>query len=344
MRTPEIELFDNAIAKLKQATGFTVELNRAFHTKPVGAMGFINTGTDRVPVAIELQERVANAILGSVAHRFSQIPEHGLLVSDYINPMMAERLKAMGIWFIDTAGNAYINAINALPVYVYIKGNKLPENQTSGKPLSRAFTPIGLKIVYALLCWPELVNAPYREIAQTATAALGTVALVFKDLLRMGYIIDMGTRGRRLKDRKKLLERWMIAYPEQLRPKLETGRYSAPDPNWWENTPLYHLQAYWGGEVAANRLTHYLKPEVITLYVMEEQAGKLKIANKLRKDPNGDIEILKAFWDVETDYNRTGMVHPILIYADLMASGDPRNIETAQIIYEQELAEHFRED
>jgi hypothetical protein len=42
--------------------------------------------------------------------------------------------------------------------------------------------------------------------------------------------------------------------------------------------------------------------------------------------------------------NNNQLVHPILIYADLMASGDPRNIETAQIIYEQELAQYFRED
>ncbi len=69
-----------------------------------------------------------------------------------------------------------------------------------------------------------------------------------------------------------------------------------------------------------------------------------KITNKLRNDPNGDVEILKAFWDVENEKNRTDIVNPILIYADLMATGDPRNIETAEIIYEQELAQHFRED
>jgi Uncharacterized protein conserved in bacteria len=70
----------------------------------------------------------------------------------------------------------------------------------------------------------------------------------------------------------------------------------------------------------------------------------LRIKHKLHKDPSGDIEILKAFWDVENEDNQTGIVNPILIYADLMASGDPRNIETAQMIYDQKLAEHFRED
>lgn len=341
MRTPEIELFDNAITKLKQNTGFTVEITQYFPANYVDATGFIDTGVARVPVAIEMKGRVTNPVLGTIIHQFNQTSEHGLLVTDYINPLMAERLKAMNIWFLDAAGNAYINA---LPVYVYIKGNKPPETPVTGKILNRAFTPIGLKIVYALLCRPDLVNAPYREIAQTAMAALGTVALVFKDLIQMGYIIDMGARGRRLKNREKLLKRWMIAYPEQLRPKLETGRYLAPDPNWWQQASLHNLQAYWGGEVAADKLTHYLKPHIVTIYVMQQWAGKLKITNKLRKDPAGDIEILEAFWDVEGELNRTDIANPILIYADLMASGDPRNIETAQIIYEQELTEHFRED
>lgn len=342
MRTPEIELFDNAIKKLKQNTGFTIEITQCFHAdKSINATGLIDTGIDHIPVAIDAKVRVTNATIGHVVHQFSQIAEHGLLVTNYINPIIAERLKAMDIWFIDTAGNAYINA---LPVYVYIKGNKLPEDQGTAKILNRAFTPIGLKVVFALLCQPKLVNAPYRDIAQTAAVALGTVALVFKDLNQMGYIIDMGARGRRLKNWEKLMERWMIAYPEQLRPKLETGRYRAPDPNWWQTADLHNLQAYWGGEVAADRMTQYLKPQIITIYVMEEWAGKLKITNRLRKDPAGDIEILKTFWDVEGKFNQADIVHPILIYADLIASGDPRNIETAQIIYEQEFTEHFRED
>jgi hypothetical protein len=340
VKKTEIDLLDRAIEKLNQNTGFTCEITN-FHTNHADAIGFIEIGAVHVPVAIEIKKLVTNVHLAAIHYQLDRMAEHGLLVAEYINPIMAERLKAMDIWFIDAAGNAYINA---LPVYVYIKGNRPPDTQTASKVLNRAFTPIGLKIVYALLCRPELVDAPYRDIAQTATAALGTVALVFKDLAQMGYIVDMGARGRRLKNRKKLLDRWLVAYPEQLRPKLETGKYHAPDPYWWHMADLHNVQAYWGGEVAADRLTHYLKPQTITIYVMEEWATQLKITNRLRKDPNGDIEILKAFWDVKGQFNRTDLVNPILVYADLIASGDPRNIETAQIIYEQQLAEHFRED
>jgi hypothetical protein len=336
VKSPEIELFDKAIEKLKQNTGFTVEKNK----NGIDATGFIETGTSRLPVAIDMKRSVTNSVIPTLKHQFTQMNEHGLLVAHYINPLMAERLKGMDIWFIDTAGNTYINA---LPVYVYIKGNKPSETQKA-QPTNRAFTPIGLKIVYALLCQPKLVNAPYREMAQTTTAALGTVALVFRDLTKLGFIVDMGSRGRRLKNRKTLLERWLIAYPEQLRPKLEIGRYRATDPNWWQTVDLQNTQAYWGAEVAADKLTHYLKPQMITLYVMDERATQFTMTHRLRKDPDGDIEILKTFWDVQSEFNQADIVNPILVYADLIASGDSRNIETAQILYERELAEHFRED
>jgi hypothetical protein len=341
VKTRDTGLLEQAIATLEKNTGLTIEIVHYLHEhKEIDATAILSTGTTTIPLAIELKTRVTNALIGNLVYQFDQATEQGLLIADYINPRMAERLKTMNIWFLDAVGNTYINA---KPVFIYIKGNKAPEKPTA-KTLQRAFRPSGLKLTYALLCNPELVNQPYRNIAQAAEVALGTVGWVIKDLIEIDHIVDMGERGRRLKNRKKLLERWLIAYPEQLRPKLETGRYRALDPDWWQTAPLHNLQAYWGAEVAADRLTHYLKPEIITIYVMKAWAGKLKLTNKLRKDPNGDVEILNTFWDVEHELNRTDTVNPILIYADLMASGDPRNIETAQIIYDQELAEHFRED
>jgi hypothetical protein len=44
-----------------------------------------------------------------------------MLVTDYVNPNMADRLKEMDLAFIDIAGNAYLNEP---PVFVCIKGNR----------------------------------------------------------------------------------------------------------------------------------------------------------------------------------------------------------------------------
>ncbi|HDL64986.1 MAG TPA: hypothetical protein ENH12_06310, partial [Proteobacteria bacterium] len=89
-------------------------------------------------------------------------------------------------------------------------------------------------------------------------------------------------------------------------------------------------------EVAANILTKYLKPQYATIYA-HQPLGPILLQNRIKRDPDGDIEILTIFWNFRFKWNNPNIVHPILIYADLIATGDDRNIETARIIYEKEL-------
>ena len=67
-------------------------------------------------------------------------------------------------------------------------------------------------------------------------------------------------------------------------------------------------------------------------------------ANRLHADPRGSVEVLKAFWDPACDANDPEIVPPLLVYADLLATGDPRNLETARRIYDEQLAGLVRED
>jgi len=335
----EVELLKKALDTFAIATDIKIEMEHYLDkSNEFDALGNLTIDGKKVPVAIEFKIRPTPALV--MITKLKQKQEQILIVADYVNPILAERLKTENIWFVDTAGNAYIKLVS---LFIYIKGNK-PIEKPAARTLGRAFQPTGLKVIYAFLCNPELVNASYREIAKGSEVALGTVGWVMTDLTQLGNIVDMGHRGRRLKEKKKLLDRWVTAYSEKLRPKLKIGKYKAPDPDWWQKTDLHNQQAYWGGEVAADQLTHYLKPEIITIYVMKKWVGELTIMNKLRKDPNGDIEILNTFWNVDNEFNRKEIVNPILVYADLMATNDPRNIETAKIIYEQELAKYFRED
>jgi hypothetical protein len=255
-----------------------------------------------------------------------------LLIAKYVNTQIAEQLRQDGIEFIDTAGNAFINQ---LPIYIFIKGNRHPDILKQA-PLKRAFKSAGLRMIYAFLCNPGFENKTYREIATARDVALGTVGWIMKELKDMGFLLDMGKRGQRLIQKQNLLQRWVTTYPEQLRPKQIIGRYRG-EYGWWEQKKLDPLKAQWGGEVAAERLTHYLKPEIITIYTTTQQLNQLLIENKLRKDPTGDVEILERFWKIAEMWQYEDLVHPILIYADLLATGYQRNIDTAKMIYEQHI-------
>ena len=287
----------------------------------------------------EVKKTLTRAMLGGAIQQLRRYPKKAILITTYVTPQMADVLKEMGIPFVDTVGNVYINEP---PLFIFIKGNKFVDKYRE-KPITRAFQPTGLKLIFALLCNPGLENAPFREIAKTANVALGTVGWVIRDLQQLGNLIDMGKRGRRLIRKEGLLNRWVTTYPEQLRPKKVLGRYRATNLNWWKNTGLETFQAYWGGEIAAAILTEYLQPQIVTIYT-REPLGELFLKNRIRKEPNGDIEILEVFWKFEFNWQHHNLVHPILIYADLLATGDERNIETAEIIYERELTKFIRED
>jgi hypothetical protein len=291
--------------------------------------------------AVDVQKNITRTLIGVIHHQrlLNRQQVDRIIVTKYVNPRIADLMKQDDICFIDTAGNAYINKP---PLFIFIKGNKIPEEDRL-KPTTRAFRPAGLQVIFALLCKKGLENMTYREIAKNADVALGTVGWVLGELRRMGYVNEMGKRGRRLNDTYNLFIRWVNAYPEELKPKRLIGRYRADNFYWWKDAELEEYQAYWGGEVAANMLTRYLKPEKITIYT-RQPLGDLMLKNKIRKDPKGDIEVFEVFWKFEYEWNYKNLVPPILIYADLMDKGDKRNIETADIIYEQTIDQLIGKD
>ncbi|MGD9182654.1 MAG: type IV toxin-antitoxin system AbiEi family antitoxin, partial [Desulfobacterales bacterium] len=59
---------------------------------------------------------------------------------------------------------------------------------------------------------------------------------------------------------------------------------------------------------------------------------------------DGNVEILNLFWNFKLNTFNNDLVHPVLVYADLMATGDHRNIETAGMIYDAEIVRFIRED
>lgn len=196
--------------------------------------------------------------------------------------------------------------------------------------------------MFVLLCRPELLNAPCRVIKQAAGIALGAIGGVFFDLNARGFTAGGKGKGdRRLLERQRLLEEWVTNYPIKLRPKLNPKRFHALDPNWWRQIDITQYDAQWGGEVAADRLTGHLRPNAVTIYFRPEDARRnltrMVVDNKLRADPVGEVEVLEVFWDFPGGETRPYIVPPLLVYADLLATMDPRNHETARMIYEEQL-------
>lgn len=269
----------------------------------------------------------------------NKAPHPFVLATRYIPPEIAERLRVAGIQFIDTVGNAFIHEP---PVLIWVKGNK-PDKPDITPQAGRLFKGVGLRVVYALLCHPELIERPYRDLAETTGVALGTVKNALAELTEKRFVLNMGKQGKKLLNRKELFERWTAAYPEALKPKLLLGRFRG-ERYWWKEVQLDAAVAQWGGEVAAAKLTGYLKPGTVTMYTDKKQLPELVINNRLKKDHKGDVEILERFWQPDLGIDEGDTVHPFLIYADLVAQGDQRTMETARVLYEQHIERYFGKD
>ena len=335
----ETGILEKALEAFKKTTNLNATIRQSLYGPDAEFEVWLND--KKWKFAVELKANVTRTLIGTFYHQRLLGIQHAdtVIITRYINTQIADLMKEDDIPFIDTAGNAYINKP---PLFIFIKGNKIREKDHV-KPPTRAFRPAGLQVIFALLTNKDLENSTYREIARKAGVALGTVDRVMRDLRQMGYLIEMGKRGRRLTDKFNLFIRWVNAYPEELRPKKLIGRYKADTFDWWKQADIGKFQAYWGGEIAAAMLTKYLKPEKIAIYT-RQPLGKLMLKHKIRKDPKGNIEIYEVFWEFEYPWKHKNIVPPILIYADLLATGDTRDIETADIVYEQEIDRFIGKD
>lgn len=302
----------------------------------------IGRGKAAVRYPVEVTRGPTLGTLGAVLLRLRDRGGKGLIVADHVPPNLADTLRDRGIAFVDLTGNAWIQQ----PGIVLQVVGKRPEQPVPEARPARVLQPAGLRVVFALLCRPELVNAPVRDIAKAAGVAHGTVGWVLRDLKKMGHVVELGrrpgargrARTRRLEQPRRLLDLWVQAYPGQLRPRLRPRRYQATQPGWWRGADLAQYGLALGGEAAGERLTQHLKPEKVTLYAV---GGGNRLVHQdyiLLNDVKGDVEILDAFWNFPPPPELRGVVPPLLVYADLLAIGDDRCIETARIVHDHYLA------
>lgn len=289
------------------------------------------------PYLVEIKQIDRMTMLHQVKQRFAGFSLPGLLVAPNISPDLADKCREIGVQFIDANGNGYLHAPG---MFVFVKGQRPSKGAVLNQALSegiRAGGTSATRLIFVLLCAPELLNAPYRVLSQIAGVSLGAIGPIFNDLARRGFINNTKD-GRFFLEKERLLNEWVTTYPLKLRPKLAPRRFSALERDWWKTVDIERFEAVWGGEVAAEKLTKYLKPQNITIYMhgptMRQNLSKLVIQNKLRADPVGEIEVLEKFWELPADNASSASVPPLLAYADLVASMEPRNLEVATMIYQ----------
>jgi hypothetical protein len=325
----EVELLAGALDALRDATGIQGEI-LDHPNAGADATVLLTINGRKLRYDCEVKKTVDRYALPLALLNKLGNAQHTLLVSSPLSPDMADRCRDIGLQFIDTAGNAYIN--DGAGIYVHVTGRR--GNAGRQVAADNTMTPAALKMMFAALAEPALLNAPYRDISIHANISIGAITKAF-DTLTSRELIGMAGGKRMIRTPELFLNEWASGYAGRIKPKLRKYRFATDDIDRFLNwVPKLGMSAY-GGEQAAMHLTGHLKPEAYTIYAdMDDPKALQDIVKhcRLRADPQGRIDIVEMFWNPEHFVEWFPSVPPHLVYADLMATHDSRNITVARQI------------
>lgn len=324
-------IYDASVA-LEQLTGLNINIES--RRNEYDGIIDINGYTFTVEAKNELRKENKGFLLNRLNELKTKTKRPTLIIAKYIASDVAFELRENGINYLDAAGNCFIKYQDLI---LHIVGQKVHKKERTNQ--AKAFQEVGIKIIFNLLNNPENLQLSYRELAELADVSIGSVSNVMKELEEQNFILKTKLK-RVLKNKTQLLERWVIAYQDVLRPRLvkKQMRFIKQDVTLtWKNIFLNNEEGItlWGAEPAGAILTNQLIPEKFTIYT-EQNWQNIGQDMALVPDVNGNVEILQVFWK-QDKINNQQTTPPLLVYADLIGSGFSRNIETAQIILENEL-------
>ncbi|HEU4764901.1 MAG TPA: type IV toxin-antitoxin system AbiEi family antitoxin [Candidatus Eisenbacteria bacterium] len=316
-------------------------------TQPDTCIEIIAGGRKRV-LAVELRrsDPLSRIALDHWMGQRKGSEQDWILLANHVGPKLSRYLREHRINFVDTSGNCHLSIDEGHVAYIEGRKRSTPawESQGTGRA--------GYRILFALLASPELVTRPVREVASASGASKTAASSVLSRLEREGVIGATG-RDRILLRPDELLQRWLNGYVDRLRPRLVFGRYETriEDPDELDRFLSAQLSPHgegrfvdgskairwaWGGTAAEHRLLHYYRG---TTTVIHFDAPPSTAAKRLGLAParEGSITFLGVPGPLAFQGTPPDVAHPLLIYSELLATGEERARDAASRIRERYL-------
>ncbi len=262
-----------------------------------------------------------------------------IIFSNQISPSLHEYMVENRLNYIDLAGNMFIDRDSIL---ININGKKIMNSANLQDKNRLVFYSSSLKIIFHLLHNKEFCQNNYRYISAVTEVSLGTITKTIKKL----QSFDILNKDKGLIQPKKLLEMWIENYARNMRSKLIIGKYSFTKK--FDNAEIINRlgdlsQSFIGNEMSAEILDNYFQSKVLSIYAKDNVSDIIKRLY-LKPDPNGEIEILEMFWNIDEIKNsnfrqashfKDKLVPLLLIYTDLINSNNSRAISEAKRLGEK---------
>lgn len=260
-----------------------------------------------------------------------------LLFAPYVAPPMGRYLVERQWNYVDAVGNLHLTLGAGGSTVAHVEG-RTPRREVA----TRGTRLPGHLVTLALLADRNLLAAPVRTLAAMAGVSKTAVADQLQRLTEQG-LLARTKNGLQLLRGGTLLERWIGAYLDTVRPRWLLGRFQTQesDVERLERSLSERLAGMtWGlgGGAAAWRLIRHYRGEETVLHVA---AAPADLAGRLRALPSqsGNLVVLVAAVPLVFEGSAPNLVHPLLVYSELLASQDPRAREAAGEFRRQQLPE-----
>ena len=291
---------------------------------------------ERIHFLVEVKNEIRKHQIDQIAGRKLRHGKDFMVVALNIPDIVKEEFRKLDLAYLDANGNIFFKNKGK---HIWFENHK--KYRIAKEKVNRAFTKTGLRVVFLFLQDENAINLTYREIAEKADTALGNVNNIINGLNGLKFLLLTNNKKYFLNNKKELLTRWVTAYEEKLKPTLKIDVFDfVNNENFfnWRAIQLNTNRTFWGGEPAGDILTNNLRPGKLILYTNENKQELMK-NYRIFPDPDGKITVYRIFWNINDKNNIT--VPPLLVYTDLINTGDPRCIETGRKVYEQFLKNRF---
>ena len=277
------------------------------------------------------------ALVDGLLGRLREVEMPWVLFAPNIATPMGRYLAERQVSYVDAIGNLHLLGAGGRDLLVHVEG-KTPRREVSGRGMR---LPAHL-VSFALLARRSLRQESIRAIAQATGVSKSAVADHLQRLSEQGFLVKT-REGPSLLRTGELLDRWVSAYLDVVRPRWFRGRFhaQAADVDALERQIQIGLSGLtWalGGGAAAWRMTHYHRGEETIVHVA---GAPQDLAARLRALPSddGNLVILDSLMPLAFEGVEPHLAHPLLVYAEMLTSRDPRTRGAAEAIRRQFLPE-----
>lgn len=330
------DLMFYAFQEICRRRGWGVDLGpmKAGTDFPTYLLFFSLEGLDFTQSAVEIGEYPLPIGLSAAVAR-----EIGadFVLAPRIGPAMSSELRRLSVNHADLTGRISIRSPGIVLEVERHSGPKSEEpfkewlrEHDRGRSIDLTSTKTA-QLVFCLLTWPKLPTAPSRIIAEVAGVSLGLVPRTLRHLEEIDMMHERRWIG---SGRHIIAQAWLAAYRNRLGPSLHIAAMETPLPE------VVEANATLSGGSAVPGL---VRPRVRAVYVAELSADLIR-AGRLRKSEYPNVEIRKRFWksppreflDEPDRAREQDTAPPLLVYADLSSSHDPREQEAAHVYLQEE--------